>query len=172
MLQRRTATSDPRSMSASARGEAGFSFIEILVSIVLLGTVVLTTLVAVRATIIATRVERDHAKAQQWLQSAVQVIEDESFGDCRVGNIPQSQTDTITLYQDRVNGSAQPPFGWSGTQLRIVPPLDVWNGSAWIAYTAATDCYDDYGLKLQRITVEARSPAGEILETVQVVKGD
>lgn len=172
MLLRRTWTGGPRHPGPRSRRDQGVSFIEVLVAVVLLGTIVVVTLVAVRTTIIATRLERDHSKAQQWLQSAVQVVEDESFGDCRVGDIPQSQTDTIALYQGRINASAQPPYGWSGSQLRIVPPLDVWNGSTWVQYTTATDCYDDYGLKLQRITVEARSPAGEILETVQVVKGD
>lgn len=160
----------PRDEGAS--DDRGSSFIEILVAVVLLGIVVVGVLAALRTTVIATKLERDHAKAQQWLQSAGQVIEDDSFGDCRSNNIPQSHTDVLAAYQSKIRADAQAPDGWNPTQLTVVSPIDVWNGAQWIQYTTATDCFDDYGLKLQRITVRVLSPDGDILEEVQVVKSD
>lgn len=135
--------------------------------------VVISVLAAVRTTVIATTTERDHSKAQQWLQSAVQVIEDETFGDCRdPSDVAQSHTEVLAQYQTKIQADANPPIGWAPSQLSIVSPLDVWDGTGWTGYPTAGDCYDDFGLQLQRITIQVVSPDGSILRTVQVVKGD
>ena len=81
-MKRATETAEHLPIADPSRRDRGASYIELLVAIVLLGTVVVGVLAAVRATVIGTRVERDHSKAQQWLQSAVGVIEAQDFASC------------------------------------------------------------------------------------------
>lgn len=152
------------------------SFIEVLVSIVLLGTAVVATLTAVRATIIGTRLEQDHSKAQQWLQSAVGVIERENFADC---NSVAFDGPTIrTTYQDAIDydattnpDGAKPPFGFDGGSIQVSEPL-VWDGVGFVPFGTQTQCYDDVLLRQQLITVTVRGPEGDIIESVDLVKRD
>ncbi len=67
-----------RSHSAVA-DDRGVSLVEILVGITLMATVVVAVLSSLFVTVKATAYERDHAKAQQWLQAAIGVIEAVDF---------------------------------------------------------------------------------------------
>ena len=53
-----------------------------LIAITLMGTVVVAVISSVFVTVKATAYERDHAKAQQWLQAAIGVIEAVDFQSC------------------------------------------------------------------------------------------
>lgn len=160
----------------SARADEGVSFIELLVSIVLLGTAVVAALTAVRMTVIGSAIERDHSKAQQWLQSAVGVIEGENFADCNTVSVDGPAI--RAAYQDAVDwdattnpDGAKPPFGFEGGTLTVSEPL-VWDGSGFVAFNTQTQCYDDVLLRQQLVTITARDSDGDIVETVEMIKRD
>lgn len=56
------------------RRDSGATLIEILVSIVLIGTAVVATLGALRISMVGGTIHRDHANAHAWLQSASDVL--------------------------------------------------------------------------------------------------
>lgn len=152
------------------------SFIEVLVSVVLLGTAVVATLTAVRATIIGTRIEQDHSKAQQWLQSAVGVIERENFADC--DSVSLSGAAIRAAYKAAIDydpttnpDGAKAPFGFEGGTIDVSEPL-VWDGSGFVAFGTQTQCYDDVLLRQQLLTVTVRNADGDIVESVDLIKRD
>jgi hypothetical protein len=167
-----------RGTSTTARRRArdrGLTFVEVLVSIVLLGTTVIGVLAATRATVIGSRIERDHSKAQQWLQSAVGVIERTDFADCNaVGDGPtiRDAYQAAVDYDPATNpDGAKPPFGFESGRIEVSVPL-VWDGEAYIPFDLQNRCFDDVLLRQQLITVTARNPDGEIIESVDLVKRD
>lgn len=171
MLRRRTAIREEGG-AAAPRSDVGATFVEILISLVLLGTVLIATLTAMRTTIIATSIERDHSKAQQWLQSAIGIIEDVDFGDC--SDVALSGPQIEAAYQDAIDDpvtGAQQPYNFVGATIDVFEP-DVWDGSQWVAFGDQSQCLDDELLRQQRVTVEVRSPDGNIIESVQLVKRD
>jgi type II secretory pathway pseudopilin PulG len=62
--------------------DRGQTFVEILVSIVLLGTVVSGTLTALRATIVSSRVDANQAKANAWLFAAEDALYRATYYSC------------------------------------------------------------------------------------------
>jgi hypothetical protein len=156
--------------------DSGVSLVEILVSIVLLGTVVIATLTAIRTSVIGTRIERDHSKAQQWLQSAVGIIEDVDFGDC--SSVERSGDYIRDAYQAEIDydevshpSGAKTPYGFADGQIIVYVP-DVWDGNEWVAFADQSQCLDDELLRQQRVKIEVISPDGTIVETVEMVKRD
>lgn len=142
-----------------------------LISVVLLGTVIVATLSALHTTVIATRVERDHSKAGQWLQSAVQIVKATDFGDCKVvAGVPDSEFAARTLYENEIKDNTTAPYGWTNGQIQIEGEIEVWSGTAWEDYTAANACVDDLGPRLQRVRIQVTSPGGDIIEDIEVVK--
>lgn len=152
-------------------GDRGVSFIEILVTIVLLGTTAIATLAAVRATVISTTVERDHSKAQQWLQSATGVIIDYDFllPDCV--NPTLDGPAVQAAYQTEIDNETTQPYGFAGGTIDVLIP-EVWDGTSYVPFASQTLCYDDDLLRQQLVTIEVTSPNGRILESVEVVKRD
>ena len=57
-----------------AARDRGFTFIELLVAVVLLGTIVVATLAGLRAAIVAGTVDENHSKTYAWLQTASDAI--------------------------------------------------------------------------------------------------
>jgi prepilin-type N-terminal cleavage/methylation domain-containing protein len=152
------------------RRDRGMSFIEVLVAVVLLGTAVVGTLAAVRATVIGTRLERDHAKAHQWLQSASENVR----GTVRWGCDTYTETQIREHYQNEVvRLPANNPTDWPDERIEIVRPVKVWDGEQYLdPYTAPQNCYDNQGKFLQLVTIQVLSPDGDIIESVEVVKRD
>ena len=152
-----------------ARDE-GATFVELLVAIVLIGTTVVAMLTAVRATVIGTAVERDHSKAQQWLQSAVGVIEAYDFANC---SSVLTGADIEAAYQaaidDPANG-AKRPFGFENAFIDVGVP-DVWDGTEFVDFATQAVCYDQFLLRQQLVTVTVSDPDG-IVESVEMVKRD
>lgn len=159
----------PRETDADrASTDCGATLIEILVSIVLLGTTVVAVLAATHMSVIGTRIERDHAKAYQWLQSANGVLQAAERISCEAGEAAMRLG-----YQDTVRTGVVNPPGWDDRQLTVLEPVKVWDGSLyWDPAVAPKPCYEEDGYRLQLITLQVTDPAGTIIETIQVVKRD
>ena len=155
-----------KAQPAMSRRDRGQSFVEVLVAVVLLGTVVVGILTATRATVIGSRLERDHAKAHQWLQSAaenVQLVD-------RIGcDLPNTEASIRSSYQSTIRSASDNPAGWADDRIEIVAPIKFWDGED---YLAPPSCFDDQGKFLQLIEIQVKSADGEIIEQVQVVKRD
>lgn len=172
----------------SARRDRGVSLIEILISVVLLGTVVVAVLGALQMSIVGTRLERDHAKAYQWLQSANGVLQAAERVGCDYD--PTDPADPLLddpadlpyadgeekmrlRYQRLVRSDVVNPPGWENRQLAVLYPVKIWDGSRyWEPAVAPQPCFDTDGYYLQLITLQVTNPAGDIIETIEVVKRD
>jgi hypothetical protein len=157
---------ETKAQPAKSRRDRGMSFVEVLVAVVLLGTVVVSILTATRAIVIGSHLERDHAKAHQWLQSAsenVQLVD-------RIGcDLPNTEASIRGSYQDTIRLASDNPTGWADDRIEIVAPIRFWDGED---YLAPPSCFDDEGKFLQLIEIQVKSADGEIIERVQVVKRD
>jgi hypothetical protein len=148
---------------AHPRRDSGLSFVELLVAIVLTGTVVIAVLTGVRATIIASATNRDHANAHAWLQSATDVLYGEPRADCGEPGIPDAAA-VLAAYEGVVD-VAPNPEGWPASQITVAS-VQFWDGSGF-----GTDCFDDVAKTLQRIQIRVSDPDGTIVEDVEIVKG-
>ena len=162
----------PTAESAEPASDAGFTFVEILVSILLLGTAVLSMVTLVLTSVEASALARDRANAHAWLQSASDVLYGAPREDCGISPTVASPTGTSREPQVRaayqaVVRSVSTPQGWPTGNISIVEPVLFWDGSEMYQPT----CYDDSGVSLQRITIEVRGLDGRVVESVQVVKG-
>ncbi len=164
----RIAGASPR---RNERCDVGSSLVEILVSIVLLGITVTAVLVTLRTSVSASSLNRDHANAHAWLQTASDVLYGSEREDCGTPTASREALPDLELtkaYQIIVRSTSPAnPEGWPATNIRIVPPVLFWDGTS----TYQSTCYDDKGINLQLITIEVRGLDGRIVESVQVVKG-
>jgi Tfp pilus assembly protein PilV len=139
------------------------SFVEVLVSIVLIGTVVIGLLAAARVTIIGTAIERDHARAHQWLQGAEEyVVNAVSWSDCsatKTGAYFRSQYQTALQAQSQLL-----PPDWQAPQVEI--PTAVLFAQPDGSFGAT--CYAQ--LDRQLIRIQVRNLDSQIIESVDVVK--
>ena len=158
-----------RDAHRDAHHDAGVTFVEILVAIVLLGTAVIGTLTAVRTTIISADIERDHSKAEQWLQSAAGIIESTDFAECT--NPATDESGILAQYQNAINLQSAAPFGFQGL-VQVLAPLEVWNGTEFVPFGAQPSCYDDVLVRLQLVTIEVKSTDGGVVEQLEIVKRD
>ncbi len=149
----------------------GISFVEILVSIVLLGMVVTAILATLNTSIASSSLNRNHANAHAWLQSASDLLYGSAREDCGTELATAAQR---TLDEERVRDSytqivrtTSNPEGWVDDRISVLQPVLFWDGDS----TYQATCYDDGGVNLQLITIEVRDPEGRIVESVQVVKG-
>lgn len=170
-----------RRRSPDGSDDRGVTLVEILVTVVLLGTVMTAVLGSARASIIGTRLERDHAKAYQWLQSANGVLQaaDRIGCDHDPVNVPEDATfasgeEKVRLtYQELLRTGVVNPPEWDDRQLSVLYPVKVWDGTQyWEPALAPKPCYDADGYLLQLVTLQVTSPDGDIIETIQVVKRD
>ena len=162
----------PIAEEAAPASDAGFTFVEILVSILLLGMAVLSMVTLVLTSVQASTLARDRAKAHAWLQSAADVLYGAPREDCGISPTVASPTGTsrepqVRVAYESVVRAISAPQGWPTGNISIVEPVLFWDGSERYQST----CYDDSGVSLQRITIEVRGLNGRVVESVQVVKG-
>jgi hypothetical protein len=163
-------------------GDRGVSMIEVLIGISLLATVVVAVISAVGVTVKATAYERDHAKAQQWLQAAVGVIEAVDFIGCDPteinGAIVQDAyqkavtVGTVDTNGDEVvNGDdgARRPWEYDGELTVGIP--EVWDGEQYVSFDSQTVCYDQSRLRQQLVSLVVTHPSG-VRESVEMIKVD
>ncbi len=153
--------------------DQGISLIEILVAIVLIGTVVVATLGALRISILGGTVHRDHANAHAWLQSASDVLYAREKEDCSTTAADGGKAAILLKYQPTVDIVPNPET-WTNSQIRLID-VQFWNATdtdsdGIVEYRFGTVCQDTINLSLQRITLEVRSPNGRIIEQVELIK--
>jgi Prokaryotic N-terminal methylation motif len=163
--------------------DRGSTLIEMLIAITLTGTVVAAVVASVGVTIRATAYERDHAKAQQWLQAAVGVIEAVDFESCdpsviNGANVQQAYQDAVTVGRVDTNrdgtvnsdDGAKRPWLYDGDLTVEVP--EVWDGSAFVPFSSQLSvCYDQVRLRQQRVRLVVTHPGG-VVESVEMIKVD
>lgn len=149
----------------ASRDDAGTTFVELLIAIVLLGTAVVATLTAARATIIGTTIQRDHSKAHEWLQSASEIVADPgslAWLDC---DLPLNGAQIRNSYQASLQGeSSIAPEGWDTSRLTVSEDVTFAAPSG----DYGTTCYP--AIDRQLVTIQVSGPDGRIIEQVQVVK--
>src|SRR5262249_19757657 len=116
----------------SPRRDRGVTFVELLVAIVLLGVAIVGTLTALRATVIGTTTERDHARAHQWLQAAVAAIQEADYVPCDdLGGYATAQQHMLHDYKADIDAGTTAPPGWQDSQLTVIDPIEVWDGNRY-----------------------------------------
>ena len=142
--------------------DRGVSLIEILIAVVIIGTIGVGVLTSLRVSIAASATEREHARAHQWLQSATEVLVNQvAWDSCDTKTATQLQT----AYESALQAETSiKPYQWQQFQIQVSKPVEFADGAG--AYGSV--CYADEDR--QRITIEVRSPSYNIIETVEVVK--
>ncbi|MAT07194.1 MAG: hypothetical protein CL424_19350 [Acidimicrobiaceae bacterium] len=168
-------------MRGARRRDTGATLVEIVIAVVLVGMVLTVVLGAAQASIIGTRLERDHAKSYQWLQSANGVLQAADRVSCEHDpvNVPgdaafaNGEDKVRSTYEQTLRTGVVNPPEWADHQLSVLYPVMVWDGSRyWDPALAPKPCYDADGYLLQLVTLQVTSPDGDIIETIQVVKRD
>ena len=162
--------------------DRGMSMTEVLIGISLLATVVAAVVSAVGVTVKAPAYERDHAKAQQWLQAAVGVIEAVEFQSCDPAVIngavvQDAYQKAVTVGTVDTNGDgvvdgddgARRPWEYDGDLVVGVP--EVWDGEQYVPFDSQTVCYDQSRLRQQLVPLVVTHPSG-VRETVEMIKVD
>ena len=154
----------------------GFSMVEMLVTIVLMGMTVVAVLVGVQTTIHATVVDREHAIAFAWLQSASDEIYRTTRVPCTSGR-PAAIASYDTAVKDENKVSR--PSAWSAaadiavTDVEYLGKVGVDDDFEW----SPTFCFEGPGyetspLYTQRVTIQVTSADGGIVKTIQMVKSE
>lgn len=125
-----------------------------------------------QASIIGGALQRDHARAHAWLQSASDILYAAPKTPCD-GTLPDAGEATVRAAYDAVVDAVPNPPEWRDWQIRIVPTVEFWNAANLdadpdVEYFFGNTC--DPSLGLQLIEIEVRAPSGEIIETVEIVK--
>jgi len=159
------------------RGDAdrGVSLIEIMIAVVLLGTVVAATLTALTTTITASALDRDHANAHAWLQTAADMLYARELDQCDPAVAPATEiADTIAEYQSTVQQTDNPE-GWSAANIRVVD-LEWWSIDIDPVTGVGTEAWgsqcDSGDTNLQKIELRVTAEDGRIVEEVEVIIGD
>ena len=152
----------------------GFSLVEILVSVVLLGMTVTAVMTTARVSIVASVTDRDHATSYTWLQAASDEIYLAPRVPCTSG------VAAATASYDAAAKVVDRPPAWDSTSATI----DVINVEFLGKATADADfewsdahCFEGTGyanspLYTQRVTLQVTSPDGTIIETLEMVKSE
>lgn len=149
--------------------------IELLISITLLGTVVAATLTGLTTAITASSLDRDHANAHAWLQTAADMLYARELDQCDP-LIPSATeiADTIAEYEATIQQTDNPE-GWSAANIHVtdvqwwsidIDPTTGLGTEAW-----GTQC-DSGDTNLQRISMQVTSEDGDIVEEVEVIIGE
>ena len=143
------------------RADTGSTFVEVLVTIVLMGTVVLGLLAATRTQIIASHTSREAARVESALLAASE----------RVERAPRSEGYTCDL-SGPVYAAAQLKLGVSAVDAPTYAKLDYEHLTAagWVAGACPGGAYQPN--LVQRIGITMISPESGLTRKLEVLKGD
>ena len=128
----------------------------------ILGGIGVSVLGGLGISILGSRLERDHSRAHEWLQSATEVlVNDVDWRDC-------TTTDPTSLaahYEAELQTFTEiVPPDWKDFDLMIPVPVQYPDPGG--RYGAPCDPDENR----QKVLIQVRSPDGSIIETVEVVK--
>lgn len=146
------------------RRDAGQSLVEVLIAILLTGMLAIAGMVTLRASIVGSEIDRDHANAHAWLQTASDVLYGAARWDCGTEAAPAAGA--VADKYDEIIQATTNPRGWDSELIKVVRPVLFWDGSIY-----QSTCFDDSGVNLQLVTIQVQAPDGRIVESVQIVKG-
>lgn len=151
------------------RRDRGYTLIEMLIAIVLMGTIVLSIMGGMWAVVRASRQNDERAKVQAVLGAAGDRISSLEYDAC-----PQDD-----LSYEKFAQWAAESVGWEPGQVRIIdykywnPASDGWDANNSIQ---TADCNEMIGLTtsktLQRLTLQATAPSGSYSATLDIVKAN
>jgi prepilin-type N-terminal cleavage/methylation domain-containing protein len=185
MQIRQTRTKPGAQQHGCSAGDHGFTLIEVLVVITLMGICVVAVLAGMRATISATVIDRNHAVAFEWLQAA----SDEIYQVGRVSCAPDPSNPSqpfgrdaaIAQYDKAAQTAAVPPV-WNGTTATIsvtnveyLGRVTVDSDFEWapsFCFEGAGTEYQSSPLYTQRVTIQATGPDGAMVQTLEMVKSE
>jgi prepilin-type N-terminal cleavage/methylation domain-containing protein len=150
--------------------DRGVTFIEILVSIVLLGTVVVATITALRVAVVGSQVDEDSSRAQAWLQAAADELHQTPYQDCDA----VTQADILLAYRGAVFGATRPTEWSTGATIDVIDIqfMSVVGGNdTWGPYASCATASDPLSpIYPQLITIEVTDPSGDFVKRVEVIK--
>lgn len=162
-------------LRARTTTDTGVSIIEILIAVVLLGTVVAATLSALRATIDASALDRDHANAHAWLQTAADMLYARELITC--GSMdPGDPLNDIALIANEYQQTIQQtdnPEGWAPPNITVIG-LEWWSidiDSSGVGTEAWGTVCDAGDTNLQKVELRVTAEDGRIVEEVEVIIG-
>ena len=143
----------------SRRRDAGFSLVEIVISITLMGTVVVAIIGAVRTLVVASSVGREAAQVETVIVNAAD----------RVNRAPK-RCDYTVFVQAAVQSQGWQADSASVSHDRYVPAASPIGQGQWVPGACEIDSPTD--LLVQRVTITITSPDGKVRRNIQVVKSD
>jgi hypothetical protein len=160
---------------ANRRSDEGVTLIEILIGIVLLGTVVSATLTGLITVITAGTVHRDHANAHAWLQTGADMLYARELYDCDPAIDATTEiSNTIAAYEATVQQTDNPE-GWSAGNIQVTGVkwwrIDI-DPASGVGTEGWGEICDSADTNLQRVSLQVTSQNGRIVEQVEVIISD
>lgn len=162
---------DDRDLDTEAGGtrrrERGSSFVEVLVAVVLLGTIVVAALAGLRASITGSSVDEDSARAIAWLQAAGDEIHATDYEPCHLEVTPG---DIRASYQTTVDAATR-PTDWGAATITVVSVEFLSRSGAtesWGSTCASGD--PDSPLYAQLVRLRVTDPDGKFTADLEVIK--
>jgi type II secretory pathway pseudopilin PulG len=171
VMRRRTAT--PGSDARSRRSDSGYTLVEMLVAMCLMSTIVLAIMGGMWGVIRASRQNDGRAK----VQAALGVAADSLVSSTPHIYCPQLDDKNTYLVKAQLGATS---VGWPAASVQIVK-YQYWDPAAraWADTNSNQSggvCNPQVGFTpnktMQKITVQATSPNGEYVGTLEVVKSD
>jgi type II secretory pathway pseudopilin PulG len=153
--------------------DAGVTLIEIVIAVVLLGSVVVSTMSLLLGTINGTTLNRDHANAHAWMQTAADMLYARELERCDPNSPIPLATQRLAImaaYETTVR-ETENPEEWNPTNIEVID-LEFWHiaiapdnslEEAWVENRCTTD--------LQKVGLRVRADDGRIVEEVEVIIG-
>jgi hypothetical protein len=149
--------------------------LEVVVAVVLLGTVIGASLTTLKTTIDASALDRDHANAHAWLQTAADMLYARQLITCGSmdGDDPLADVALVADAYEATVRQTQNPEGWPAENISVVD-LEWWsididaNGVGTEAWGTVCDAGDT---NLQKVELQVTAEDGRIVEEVEVIIG-
>jgi prepilin-type N-terminal cleavage/methylation domain-containing protein len=144
-----------------AKGDGGFTLVELLVAIAILGVCFVSLLGALGMSIIGSDIHKQQSQVESVIDSAAEKVKDPSVAHVACATASQG------TYVAAAQGAAASQPGWAASTVQIID-VQYWDGTGF-----GTTCYDDAvhkNLNLQLITLKVTNPGTRADQTISVVK--
>jgi Flp pilus assembly protein TadG len=154
--------------------DRGNTFLEILISVALMGTIVVALLLAMQTSITLSRISNDQAKVESVLGSAADRVANFAYSPCPGADGAE--------YLD-IARAAAPAVGWTGAVVTI-DEVTYWHPATptdpqqWKTTNSLspTECLPSVSMTdqrtLQKVRIRVTSPGGDYSRTIDVVKAN